>query len=262
MYLKSNIWNLEGEAQINKIEIGKSAAVTAKVQKELDIAKFQAGKLSGVVNNLQRRLDRLEDLMCSGSEWRSNGSNQPLPLESSSDDSWGPGPDPGRSCGRIKAPRSDHARSTRGSARRSDLVPPRRSSEVERDERLSADYHRWREPLHTSVQPEPPRQAREPAPRAYGRYGALRDEVPEEDMDMTSRVPMETPWRTSGSAHPGDQPAGAAGNTRRRSTWKAYVDESLEEWTWRSGGAAAWGSRRKWTWQRREPTGADGGNLS
>ena len=109
MYLKRKIWNFERKAQINKIEIGKSAAVAAKAQRELDIAKFQAGKLSGVVTKLQRRLDRLEEL-------RYDGSQRPPPLESGSDDSWGPGPDPGRSCGRTKAPWSDHAPSTRGSA--------------------------------------------------------------------------------------------------------------------------------------------------
>ena len=62
VYLKRKICNLEREAQINKIEIGKSTAVAAKAKKELDIANFEAGKLSGVVTKLQRRLDRLEDL--------------------------------------------------------------------------------------------------------------------------------------------------------------------------------------------------------
>ena len=47
MYLKRKIWSLEREAQINKTEIGHSAAVAAKAQKELDIAKFEARKLSG-----------------------------------------------------------------------------------------------------------------------------------------------------------------------------------------------------------------------
>ena len=133
VYLKRKIWNLEREAHINKIEIGKSAAIATKAQKELDIAKLKAGKLSGVVTKLQRRLDGLEDL-------GSDGSERPPPLEWGSDDSWGPGPDPGRFCGRSEAPQSYRALSTRGSARRSNLVPPRRSGEQERDGWLSADY--------------------------------------------------------------------------------------------------------------------------
>ena len=40
VYLRRKIKNLVSEAQINKIKIGKSAAVAAKVQKDLDIAKF------------------------------------------------------------------------------------------------------------------------------------------------------------------------------------------------------------------------------
>ena len=49
VYLKKTIWNLEREAQINKIEIGKRAAAAAKARKDLHIANFEAGKLSGVV---------------------------------------------------------------------------------------------------------------------------------------------------------------------------------------------------------------------
>ena len=80
MYLKRRIWELEREARINNIEMGKSAAVAAKAQKELDIAKFEPRKLSGVVTRLQRRLDRLEDL-------RRDGSDRPPPLESGSGNS-------------------------------------------------------------------------------------------------------------------------------------------------------------------------------
>ena len=109
VYLKTKIWILELEAQIDKIEIGKSAAVAAKAQKELDIAKFEAGKLSAVITKLQRRLDRLQDL-------RSDESDLPLPLGSGSDDSWGPGTHPGRSRGRSEASRSDHTPCTAGSA--------------------------------------------------------------------------------------------------------------------------------------------------
>ena len=72
---------------------------------------------------------------------------------------------------------------------------------------------------------------------------------PKRTWSGTSKVLLETPWRTSGSAHPGDPPAGAAGNAGRRGTWKAYAEESLEERTWRSRGAAAWTSRRRSSWQ-------------
>ena len=117
---------MEREARISKIEIGRSSAVAAKTQKQLDIPKFKAGKLSGVGTKLRRRLDRLEDL-------RSDGTDRPPPLESGSDDIWAPGPDPGRSCRCTEAPRSDNAPSTRGSARQSDPMPPRHSREEERD---------------------------------------------------------------------------------------------------------------------------------
>ena len=98
------------------------------------IDKFEAGKLSGVVTKLQRRLDRLDDLKSSRSHRRSNRSNQPPPLESGFHNSWGAGPDLGRSRGHIEAPRSDDAPSTRGSAQRSDPMPLRHSGEEERDE--------------------------------------------------------------------------------------------------------------------------------
>ena len=176
MYLKRKIWSLEREAQINKIEISKSAAVAAKAQKELDIAKFEAGKLGGVVIQLQRRVDRLEDL-------ESNGSDRPPPLESGSDDSWGPGADPGGSRGRTEASRNDHAPSTCGSAPQSNPLPPRRRGEEEGDGWLTADFRRRRDPLRTPVQLKRPRHAPKQAPPAYGRYRALRDGVPEKDME-------------------------------------------------------------------------------
>ena len=152
---------MEREARINKIEIGSRAAVAAKAQKELDVAKFEAGKLSGVVNKLARRLDRLRDL-------RSDRSNRPSTLELGSDNSWGPGPNPGRSCGRTGALRSDHVPSTHGSTRRSNPMPPGRSREEGKDKWLSADYRRCRDPLRTPVQPKRPRHAPGPAQPADG----------------------------------------------------------------------------------------------
>ena len=202
---------MELEAQINEIQIGKCAAVAAKAQKEVDITKFEAGKLSRVVSKLQRRLGRLEDL-------RSNGSDQLPPLESGTDDSRGPGPYPGRSSRRTEAPRSDHAPSTRGSARRSDPMHPRRSGEEERDKWLSADYHRRCDPLRTLLEPKRPRHNPEPAPPAYGRYGWLQDEVPKEDTEWDLDLPDEDPMEDLGFSP-----------TRGSASWRRREEEEYME---------------------------------
>ena len=225
LYLKRRISDLQRKAQINKIESSQIAAVASVARKELDIARLEAGKQSGVVTKLHRRLDRLQEL-------RSNGSDKPPALDSGSDDSWGPGPDADRSCGRSEVSQSDHAPSTCCSARQSDPMPPRRSGEEERDEWLSADLHRRCDPLQTPVQPKRPGHALERAQPAHGRCGPLRDEVPEEDTEWDLKRPDGDPWRTPGSTHHGDQEAGGA--VTRRSTWNRYAEESLEELTWRS----------------------------
>ena len=62
-------------------------------------------------------------------------------------------------------------------------MPPRSSEEEERDEWLSADYHRRRYLLCIPVQPKRPRHAPEQAPLANGQYGALRDKVSEKGME-------------------------------------------------------------------------------
>ena len=57
----------------------------------------------------------------------------------------------------------------------------------------------------------------------------------------------DPPGGASGSLQPGERdrkpPAGAAATVRKRSTCRAYAEESWEERTWRSRGAAAemWG---------------------
>ena len=180
---------------MNKTETSKSATVAAKAQKELDIAKRGAKELSGVVTQLQRRLDRLEGLGSAGSD--------KAPLESgSSDDGWGPGPGPGR----PRAP---------GGARQSDHMPSGRGSGGERDEWLSADYRRRRDPLRTPVHPKRPKRAPEPAPPAYGRYGALRDEVPEEDMEWDIDGADGDPMEDFGITPPRGERRGAASRSRR-----------------------------------------------
>ena len=77
------------ELDIAKTEMVKIGKVATTAQRELDIVRGETRLLNKVINGLQQRLDELEG---SGSV----GSDQP-PLESgSSDDGWGPGPDPGR----------------------------------------------------------------------------------------------------------------------------------------------------------------------
>ena len=138
--------------------------------------KFEAGKLSSVVSKLQRRLNRLEHP-------KIKGSDRPSHLQSGSDDTWVPGPGPSRPLGRIEAPASDHVPSNCDSTRQSDPMCPQRSGDEERDGWLSADYRRYRDPLRTPRQPMHPPHAPEPAPPAHGRYRALQDQVPEEDME-------------------------------------------------------------------------------
>ena len=192
----------------------KSARVPplpSRAKEELDIIKFKAGKLSVVVTKLQSRLDRLEDL-------RSNRSGRPLPLELGSDDSWGPGPDPGRSHRRADAPRSNHAPSTHRSAPRSDLVRSGHSGDEEQDKWLIAEYRRRRDPLRTPFQPKRPRRAPRPAPPSQGRYGPLGDEVPKEDTEWDLEGPEGDPledFRIS-------PPRGSAG--RRRGEEEEYME--------------------------------------
>ena len=49
MYLKRKIGNLERKAQINRMEINRSAAAATKAQKELDLVNYQGEKLSSVI---------------------------------------------------------------------------------------------------------------------------------------------------------------------------------------------------------------------
>ena len=72
-------------------------------------------------------------------------------------------------------------------------MPPRRSEEEERDEWVDADYRRRRDPLQNPVQPKRLRHAPEPAPPAYGRYGSLQDEVPDEDTEWDVENPDGDP---------------------------------------------------------------------
>ena len=172
------------ELEIAKIEMVQIAKVATAAQRELDIARGETRLLNKVINGLQQRLDELEAR-------GSLGSDHP-PLESgSSDDSWGPGPGPGRPHSPGGAPRSRpsasapslSAPSHHSAGRRSERVPPGSGSEKWHDECLRAEYHNRRAPPRTPVRPRRPAPAQEPIPMVGGRYGGLRDEVPREDVE-------------------------------------------------------------------------------
>ena len=172
------------ELEIAKIEMVKRTSITRAIRGLLDIARGETRSLNKVISGLQQRLDALE---ARGSV----GSDHP-PLESgSSDDGWGPGPDPGRPHAPGGAPRSRpsasapslSAPSHHSAGRRNERVPPGSGSEDWRDEWLSAEYHNRRAPPRTPVRPRRPAPGPEPIPMAGGRYGGLRDEVPRGDVE-------------------------------------------------------------------------------
>ena len=205
VHLRKRVQSLEREVDTGKGEMIRIARVAAGAQKELDIAKTEMVKiakvataaqgkldiargetrlLNKVINGLQQRLDELEGR-------GSVGSDHP-PLESgSSDDSWGPGPGPGRPHAPGRAPRSRpsasapslSAPSHHSAGRRNERVPPGSGSEEWRDEWLRAEYHNRRAPPRTPVRPRRPAPAHEPISMAGGRYGGLRDEVPGGDVE-------------------------------------------------------------------------------
>ena len=172
------------ELDIAKIEIVKSAGVATATQMLLDIARGETRSLNKVISGLQQRLDALEA--------RGSVSSDHPPLESgSSDDSWGPGPGPGRphapggalrSRSSASAP-SLTAPSQHNAGRRNERVPPGSASEDWRDEWLRADYHSRRAPPRTPVRPRRPAPDPEPIPMVGGRYGGLRDQIPGGDVE-------------------------------------------------------------------------------
>ena len=213
MYLKRKVGNLEREAQINRIEIKKSAAVAMKARKRLVITKYETERLSGVVNKLQTILNSLEDLS-------SDQSDQPTPLESGSDNSWAPGPGPSKPCVRCGQPRSDHVPSIHVSTGRTHPLPARRSKNEVGEEWLSTDYRRRRDPLTTSVHPKRLKHALEPATPAYGLYPALPDEVPEEDKEWDIEGPDRDPMEDFGIIPPR--------RAASRSCWYREEEECME----------------------------------
>ena len=160
------------ELDIAKIEMVKSASVATAIQRLLNIARGETRSLNKVISGLQQRLDALEAR-------ESVGSDHPPLKSGSSDDSWGPGPGPGRPHAPGGAPRSRPSASAPSisapshhiSGRRNERVPPGSGSEDGRDEWLSSDYHNRRAPPRTPVRPRCPAPAPEPIPMAGGRYG-------------------------------------------------------------------------------------------
>ena len=205
VHLRRRVQSLEREVDTGKGEMIRIARVAAGAQKELDIAKAEMVKIAKVATAAQRELDiargetRLLNKVIKGLQQRldelegrgSVGSDHP-PLESgSSDDCWGPGPGPGRahapggaprSCPSASAP-SLSAPSHHSAGCRNERVPPGSGSEEWRDEWLRAEHHNCRAPPRTPVRPRRPVPAQEPIPRAGGRYGGLRDEVPGGDVE-------------------------------------------------------------------------------
>ena len=98
-------------------------------------------------------------------------------------------------------------------------MPPRRSREKERNEWLSADYSRRRYPRCILVQPKRPGHAPEAAPLAYGRYGALRDRVPEEDMEWDLQGPDGDPMEDFRIS----PPRGSASQRRQQREEEEYM---------------------------------------
>ena len=100
----------------------------------------------------------------------------------------------------------------------------RRSGDEERDEWLSADYRRRRDPSRTPILPKSLRHAPEPAPPLYGWYGALRDEVPEVDMDRDMDGPGGDSMHDFEIIHPRREQLEAAGPGSRHRDQEEYME--------------------------------------
>ena len=182
--------------QVNKTEGNKCVTVAAKAEKELAITTMEAKELSSVVTELHKRLDRPGGQVSAGSDGR--------PLESgSSDDGRGPGPGPGRP-GAL------------GGACQRDPMPFGRGSGGEGDEWLRTDYRGRHDPLRTPVLPTRPRCAPEPAPPAYGRYGALNNDFLEGDVEWDIDGDNEDPMEDFGITPTRGKQQEAANRSRRR----------------------------------------------
>ena len=166
---------------------------------------------------MQRRLDRLEGL-------RRDSSDIPQ-LESGSDDSWGPGPAPGRPPVQAVVRRSHPSASalSHSSGRRSDRMTSGHNHGGEPDEWLSEEYHICRGPLRITDAPRRPERAPGPALPRYGRYGALRDKVPEGDPDWDIDA-GDDPMENYGITPPRGERREAAARGRQHQEEEAYME--------------------------------------
>ena len=232
VYLRRRVQFLKREVDTGKGEMKRIARVAARAQRELDIARGETKSLSKVISGLQQRLDALE---ARGSV----GSDHPPPESGSSDDSWGPGPGPGRPHAPGGAPRSRPSASApsltapshHSAGRRNERVPPGSGSEDWRDEWLSAEYHNRRAPPRTPVHPRRPAPALEPIPMAGGRYGGLRDEVPRGDVDrdVGEGEDLDLDLEEFDISPPRGVRREAAERSRRRRDEEAYMEGARRE---------------------------------
>ena len=166
--------------------MARISGVAARAQKDLDIARAETKSLTNVVSGLQEE---------AGRAWKpvgTSGSGPPTPgvwlvgrrlgtRTRSRQDPTPPAEPPGVAPAPV--PPLSPPPLTTARARRNESVPPGSGSEEWRDEWLSADYHNRRAPPRTPVRPRRPPPAPVPIPRAGGRYGGLRDEVPRGDVE-------------------------------------------------------------------------------
>ena len=245
VHLRRRVQSLEGEVDTGKGKMIRIARVAAGAQKELDIAKTEMVKIAKVATAAQRELDiargetRLLNKVINGLQQRldvlegrgSVGSIHPSLESGSSDDSWGPGPGPGRPDATGGAPRSRpsasapslSAPSQHSAGRRNERVPPGSGSEEWRDEWLRAEYHNRRAPPRTPVRPRRPAPAPEPISMAGGRYGGLRDEVPGGDVEWDVGMGEED-LEEFGITPPRGVRREAAERSRRRRDEEAYME--------------------------------------
>ena len=254
------------ELDIAKIEMVKSASLATAIQRLLDIARGETRSLNKVISGLQQRLDALEAR-------RSVGSDHP-PLESgSSDDSWGPGPDPGRPHAPgeppgvapapvppLSAPPPTTARAAATNACRPAVAVRSGVMSGSRRTTTTAVPHRGHR-----YAPDAPHQ-----PRSQSQW--LADVMvdsgmrsPEETWSGMSGCWRRKTWRSSTLArrvvYDGRPLNAAAGAVMRRHTWKGYGVNIWVQRTWRNRGVATGIPWRRWTWRPWESVGEADGNL-
>ena len=103
-------------------------------------------------------------------------------------------------------------------------MPLRRSGDAECVEWLNPDYRRRRDQLRTPAHPKRSRHTPEPARGAYGQYGALRDEIPEEDMDWGIDGPDGDPMEDFGITAAREERLEPASRSSRHREEEEYME--------------------------------------